>query len=85
MLIPDDGMPRDDEPDFFDLEEDEPTHPGFGTPLLWTSQGGRPIAVGGTPLDQYGALIGVKRFPGESDDDYYNRLLASYGGGGGTP
>lgn len=81
MLLDDDGMPRDSEPDFFD----EDTNPGFQLHPAFKTQGtqtGRinPTAPGiSKTLDIYGQYIGVARLPGESDQDFYDRLLGCYG------
>lgn len=82
MLLPDDGMPKDSEPDFFDLEEED-TNPGFFVHPSFNAQGtltGRLPATKtwGNYLDTYGAVLGKTRKPGESDDDFYDRLLATW-------
>jgi len=76
-LVPDDGLPKNTEPDFFALEEED-TNPGY----RFTPAGTVPIPQTqpyGSYLDNYGKIIGVPRNLGESDDDYYDRLLACYG------
>jgi hypothetical protein len=77
MRLDDSGDPPPGctEPDFFALD-DEPTNPGFGTPRVWNAV--TSTKTWGNYLDTYGAVLGKTRKPGESDDDFYTRLLSTW-------
>lgn len=78
MLLPDDGIPKDSEPDYYDIgDEDTPT---YGITFAGIPVTGRPSATFNYPptdpaLALWGLLYGVPRNPYEDDDNYLHRIL----------